>query len=187
MRRIVFLLEDRSMKHFLEAFIPRFFPGLIFLCIPHDGKTDLEASIPRKLKGWNVPGDRFIVIRDNDGSNCKKLKAKLVDLCVGGGRPDTLVRIACQELEAWYLGDLDSLKNIYGLTVNVNQNKQPYRNPDGIGSPTAEVERLADGFQKTDGARCLGAVLNPRKNQSISFKMLVAGIEKVSGQTAVIV
>lgn len=47
MSRIVFLLEERSMKTLLDGLLPRFLPGISFLCIPHEGKQDLEKSIPR--------------------------------------------------------------------------------------------------------------------------------------------
>lgn len=47
------------MKDLLEGLLPRVFPNLDFLCIPHRGKTDLERSIPRKLRGWGNPSDRY--------------------------------------------------------------------------------------------------------------------------------
>ena len=55
MRRIVFLLEEFSMEGFLEVLLPRFFPDLSFQCVPHEGKQDLEKSIPRKLRAWRDP------------------------------------------------------------------------------------------------------------------------------------
>ena len=67
MSRIVFLLEEDSMKVLLEGLLPRLFPGLSFLCLSHEGKQDLEKSIPRKLKAWREPGVRFVVVRDQDG------------------------------------------------------------------------------------------------------------------------
>jgi hypothetical protein len=45
MPQAVFLLEERSMKTFLEALIPRYWPELDFRCIAHEGKQDLEKSI----------------------------------------------------------------------------------------------------------------------------------------------
>ena len=72
MSRVVFFLEEASMKLFLDGLLPRLFPGLQFLCIPHEGKSDLEKSISRKLRAWNVPGDRFVVVRDNDGAPCRQ-------------------------------------------------------------------------------------------------------------------
>ena len=49
MSRIVFLLEERAMQVLLDGLLPRLFPDLPFLCVPHEGKRDLELSIPRKL------------------------------------------------------------------------------------------------------------------------------------------
>ena len=114
MSRIVFLLEDYSMKVLLDGLLPRLFPELSFLCVPHEGKQDLEKSLPRKLRAWREPGVRFVVVRDNDGADCRDLKSRLVALCASGGREDALVRIACQEVEAWYLGDPEALAAVYG-------------------------------------------------------------------------
>ena len=48
MSRIVFLLEERSIAALLDGLLPRFFPGLRLLCVPHEEKHDLEKSIPRE-------------------------------------------------------------------------------------------------------------------------------------------
>lgn len=48
---LVFLLEELSMKVFLEGLLPRVLPEHIGVqLIPHEGKSDLEKSIPRKLR-----------------------------------------------------------------------------------------------------------------------------------------
>lgn len=83
------------MKVLLDGLLPRLVPGLQFLCVPHEGKQDLEKSVPRKLRAWREPGVRFVVLRDKDGGDCRELKRKLVSLCEAGGYPNTLVRIAC--------------------------------------------------------------------------------------------
>ena len=88
------------MGDLLDVLLPRLFPGLPFQCVPHEGKQDLEKSVRRKLRAWREPGVLFCVIRDNDRGDCRRLKAKLLQLCKSSGREDTLVRIACQELEA---------------------------------------------------------------------------------------
>ena len=43
MSRVIFLLEEKSMKELLDRMLPRIFPSLRFLCIPHEGKADLEV------------------------------------------------------------------------------------------------------------------------------------------------
>jgi len=60
MSRIVLLIEEYSMKVLLDSLLPRLFPNLEFLCVPHEGKNDLERSIPRKLRAWREPGVRFV-------------------------------------------------------------------------------------------------------------------------------
>ncbi len=40
------------MRVLLNGLLPRLFPGLPFKCVKHEGKTDLERSIPRKLRAW---------------------------------------------------------------------------------------------------------------------------------------
>ncbi len=74
MSRVVFLLEEYSMKVLLEGLLPRLVPDLPFICVSHEGKQDLARSIPRKLRAWREPGVRFCVIRDNDGADCRALK-----------------------------------------------------------------------------------------------------------------
>ena len=44
MGRVIFLLEEKSMKELLDRMLPRIFPSLRFLCIPHEGKADLNQS-----------------------------------------------------------------------------------------------------------------------------------------------
>ena len=87
--RLIFLLEERSAKFFLDELLPRILPpGVDFLTIPHEGKQDLRRSIPRKLKGWLHRADRFIIVHDQDSSDCQSLKTELQMLCLNAGRSD---------------------------------------------------------------------------------------------------
>jgi len=179
---IVFLLEEPSMKEFLELFLPRRFAGMEFICLKHEGKADLEKSIPRKLKAW--PDARFVVVRDNHGADCKKLKARLKDLCEKAGRPDALVRIVCQELESWFFGTPQTLAKVYNDHKLAGLGRQAkYRNPDGVPSPSSELARLAPEFRKRDGARRMGTAmpLKTTENLSRSFRVFIEGVEKIHG------
>ncbi len=169
------------MKVFLDALLPRLFPALSFLCVPHEGKQDLEKSIPRKLRAWREPGVRFVVLRDNDGSDCQALKTKLSVLCKEAGQPDALVRIACQELEAWYLGEPDALADAFGSeTLRSIGAKAIYREPDAVSQPSAELEKLVPEFQKISGARRMAAHLSKERNTSRSFQALLGAIERAT-------
>ncbi len=184
MSRLVFLLEEPSMRTFLNDFLPRHFPDLNFLCVAHEGKHDLEKSIPRKLRAWQEPGVRFVVVRDNDGTDCVATKARLAALCQAAGRPDTLVRLACQELEAWYLGDLEALADGFGIErLRSLTEKEAYRDPDSISKPSAELARLVPAFQKVSGARLLATRLG-ETNRSHSFQVFLAGIRRAMANPA---
>ena len=176
----MFLLEEPSMTTFLEGLLPRLFPRLIFQCVTHRGKQDLEKSVPRKLRAWQEPGVRFVVLRDNDGGDCHALKRRLSDLCRQGGRADSLVRIACQELEAWYLGEPDALADAYGRdNVRGIGSRARFRDPDAVVKPSTAVRELVPEFQKTDGARRLAEHLSRERNRSASFQALMQGIENI--------
>lgn len=182
MRRIVFMLEERSMKTLLENLLPRLFPDLLFQCIAHEGKSDLEQSLPRKLRAWRQPGDRFMVTRDNDGGDCIALKARLVTICGDAGRDDTLVRIACQELEAWYFGEPAAMAEAFG-NVHLRDigKRAKFRHPDKIKKPSRELAQLHPQFQKIDGARKMAGHLTYANNKSPSFHAMVEGVARISG------
>lgn len=169
------------MKALLENLLPRFFPQLSSLCVAHEGKSDLESSLPRKLKAWNVPDDRFVVIRDNDGGDCARIKNALRQQCEGAGRRDTLIRIACQELEAWYFGEPAALATAFGDDSLRNiGSRARYRNSDSIVCPSRALNSLCPEFQKVSGARRIAPHLTYTHNRSRSFRTLIEGIARVA-------
>jgi hypothetical protein len=124
---------------------------------------------------------RFCVIRDNDGADCLKVKESLASLCEQGGRKDTLVRIACQELEAWYFGAPDALAEAFARQDLRNiARKERFRDPDAIVRPAAALAEQVPEFQKVSGARTLARVL-PRENGSRSFQVLMDGLDRLTG------
>jgi hypothetical protein len=185
MKRLVFLLEEYSMKVFLDDLLPRFFPDLPFLCVQHEGKHDLEKSISRKLRAWKEPGVRFVVVRVNDGGDCHALKVKLVSLCKEGQRDDAIVRIACQELEAWYFGDLDAVAEAFeDERLRDLAEKERFRDPDAVVGPARALEDLVPAFQKVSGARRMAAVIQRDRNRSRSFQAFVDGVARAAAALA---
>lgn len=183
MKTIVFLLEEPSAKHMLEGLLPRILPEDVstrFLVF--QGKQDLEKNLIGKLRGWQMPESVFIIMRDQDSGNCETVKGNLKELCREAGREDALVRVACRELESFYLGELAAVEKGLELTgIARMQDNSKFRNPDRLGSPAAELERLTKGgYQKVAGSRAIGPHLTPGNNKSRSFQVLVEGILKMA-------
>lgn len=180
MIRLVFLLEEYSMRVLLEGLLPRVFPDLNYICISHEGKQDLERSIPRKLRAWKEPGARFVIIRDNDGGDCQALKRKLFSVCKKNHKNDTLIRIACQELEAWYLGEPKALADAFNKPKLIDlSKKEKFREPDSICRPSEELTKLITGFQKVSCARLMSKRLSADGNCSHSYQAFLNGVRKI--------
>ncbi|MGL5795601.1 MAG: DUF4276 family protein [Waterburya sp.] len=178
---LIFLLEEPSMKATLENLLPKILsPEINYKCIPHEGKQDLERSISKKLKAWTKPA-KFIVLRDKDSDDCLIVKQKLLKLCQQGNKPDTLIRIACHELESWFLGDLAAVKKGLNITLprSVNQNKEKYRDPDRISNAKQELKKIAPNYQPISGSRAIARHLNLDNNKSHSFNVFIQGLKKV--------
>lgn len=170
------------MKVLLDGLLPRLFPDLQFLCVPHEGKQDLERSIPRKLRAWREPGARFCVVRDNDGADCRRVKDAIVALCHEGRRDDCLVRIACQELEAWYFGAPDAIADAFDRdNIRGIGRRARYRDPDAIAQPSRALAKLVREFQKVSGARRMAQHLG-RENSSHSYTTFIAGINRLADE-----
>lgn len=178
--RVIFLIEELSMQVFLDIFLRRLYPDLKFLCVPHDGKSHLYRSIVQTLRDWRAPGDRFVIVRDNDGGDCYAVKERLRELCRQGGRVDTVIRIVCQELESWYLGEPDAMADAFGdeQLRNIGR-KAAYRNPDARPKPSLDLEKLTQQFQKSSSARRMAQYLTREGNHSHSFGVFLNGIDSL--------
>lgn len=184
MKELVFLLEEASAKAMLESLLPRLLhPDIRLRFIPFEGKQDMERQMCKRLRGYLNPQARFIVLRDQDSApNCVALKARLAKYCQQAGQAEkTLVRIACKELEAFYLADLIAVGQALELSSLARQQGfAKFRNPDRLGSPSRELATLTRGkYQKVSGSRVIGKFLDPVNERSSSFKNLVKGIRRM--------
>ncbi|OQY41118.1 MAG: hypothetical protein B6229_00030 [Spirochaetaceae bacterium 4572_7] len=184
MSSLVCLLEEPSAKAMLTNVLEKIVPDSIAIrYIVFDGKQDLEKQIERKLRGWNQPSSYFLIMRDQDSGNCHEIKANLLSKVESAGKKNvSLVRIACHELESFYLGDLLAVENgldITGLTKN--QNNRKYRTPDNLSNPAEELSKLTKKkYQKVSGSRAIGPFLKlDNSNKSVSFNVLVEGVKKL--------
>jgi hypothetical protein len=132
------LIEDQSGKIAIEYILKRIFSNNnlshTFKIFSYKGigrtpkglkntsdpsKRILLDQLPRILKGYgksfhNTPDCAVLVVVDSDKRNCVEFKNELLsilDKC--NPRPTTLFRIAIEEIEAWYLGDIEAIKKAY--------------------------------------------------------------------------
>jgi len=177
---IVFLLEEPSAKAMLSGLLPRLLPeGVAFDFLVFRGKQDLEKQLVQAMRRYHAPKARFVVLRDQDAGDCKQVKKGLVAKCVEAGKPDALVRIACHELESWYLADLAAVER--GLEVSNLarlQEKNPYRAPDALPRPSERLAQIAP-YQKVGGSRAIGPYLDLKNGRSRSFQNFVTGIQRL--------
>lgn len=184
MKELIFLVEGRAEKDLLAALLPRVLPVDVgHRVIPFEGKQDLEKQMGKRIRGYQNPDARFIVLRDQDShADCRALKAGLVARCEGTGREaHCLVRIACTELETFYLADLAAVERALEMPgLARQQGNKKFRHPDSLGSPSKELRTLTKlRYEKRAGSRLIGQHLDLDNERSPSFKHLIAGIRRL--------
>ena len=190
-QHLEFLLEEPSMETFLQGLLPRILPkGCTFNCHVFQGKQDLLRKLESRLRGYKywLPADRrLVVVLDRDDDDCHALKRRLERAAVdtnlltrsqARGEPWQVVnRIAIEELEAWYFGDWEAVRQAYPhVAPNVPQQAR-YRDPDAIQGGTWEAfERILKrrgyfqtGLRKIEAARTIAPHIDPARNRSRSF------------------
>ena len=177
---LVILTEEKSMKDALEHLLPKLGVDLDNVTIiAHQGKSDLEKSIPRKLRGWGDPAARFLILRDNDRGDCKSRKALLSTMVGQAGKSNvSKVRIVCQELESWFLADQPAL-----VAAGYAQPGKLYsfssKDPDAITHPVHEMEKLRPGYGKINGANNIAPHMDPENQRSASFRNTILAIREL--------
>jgi hypothetical protein len=177
---LVFLLEEQSAQEMLHGVLPRLplsLPPVRYIVF--EGKQDLKRNIEKRIRGYRTPDARFVVVRDQDSDpDCKLLKSSIKHSCALAGRPDTIVRIMCRELETIYLADLQAVGTGLGLaSLARNQGRRKFRAPDLLASPSRELSVLTAGlYQKIGGSRAIAPHLDLDNVRSPSFRALIAGI-----------
>lgn len=171
------MTEEPSMKTTLEHLLPKLGVDLATVTIiPHQGKSDLEKSIPIKLRAWQVPDARFLILRDNDRDDCTLRKAHLAVMLLAAGKShQSKVRIVCQELEAWFLADLLALEASGYLSAG-KRSGFTRKDPDSITHPVHEMRKLRPGYGKGIGAAQISPHLDPDNVRSASFRNTMQAI-----------
>lgn len=179
---VAFFLEELSAREMLNGLLPRILPPQVTIrYVVFEGKHDLDKNLVRKLRGWQTPNTTFVVLQDQDGANCVALKHQLRRQCDDAGKPDTVVRIVCRELESWYFGDLQAVEQgleLHNMRRHARQSK--YRVPDSIHSPSSELKKITRGaYQKVGGSRAIGRRMSLDGNTSHSFGVFVEAVRRL--------
>jgi len=194
------LVEEESAKVILETLIPHILPNVSFRIHPFRGKQDLLNQLEARLRGYaawirGAPNYKMalVVLVDNDQEDCLALKRKLEEAAQRCGlatksRPDTngcfvvVNRIAIEELEAWFFGDVTALCQAYPRIPSTLAKQRRYRDPDAIRGGTWEaLDRLLRRHQykvggKLEVARKIAPHLDPSRNRSRSFRVFREGL-----------
>jgi len=185
MKCLVCMLEELSAKEMLMGVLSKILPEGEFdlRFVTFEGKQDLEKQIERKLRSWQRPETFFLVMRDQDAGDCHVIKKSLRAKVLSGGRlRNTCIRIACRELESFYLGDLAAVES--GLSVQgLSRLQRKISNPDSRTDPSKELEKLTKGkYSKVSGSRAIAPHLRlDGSNNSHSFNVLVEGVKSLTG------
>ncbi len=177
---LVFMLEEESAKSFLQGLLPKILPSCVIpLYISHEGRQDLQKSIPIKLRAWRAPNTFFIILHDQDNHDCKALKGHLRQLCVSSYH-NPLIRIVCRELEAWYCGDLEAVKKVFPkFNADNYKEKHRFQTPDSIEKPANVLKQIDHNFNKRRAAREIPKHMDVYNNKSCSFNHMIAGVKKL--------
>ena len=182
MKELVFFLEEKSAQVLIEGIIRRIptrsKPRVRFVVF--EGKQDLEKQLVGKIRGYTNPEARFIVMRDQNRSDCTEVKTRLLGLCKKAKKNAT-VRIACKTIEAFYLADLAAVESALRIKgLGAKQGQARYRQPDQIQRPVEELEKLTKGsYQKVGGSRVIAEHLDLENTRSLSFHHLLSAIRAV--------
>jgi hypothetical protein len=195
------LVEEPSAEEALKNLLPKILeaePSINF--VRFQGKRDMLRHLPQRLKGyahWLQPemDYRIVVLIDRDVEDCRSLKSQLEQMARQAGLPTkacpdpngtflVLNRIAAEELEAWFLGDVDALRAAFPRVSPHLAQQRTFRDPDAVrGGTWQALERLLQsngyyptGLNKIDLARRVSAHMSPAANRSRSFQVFRNGL-----------
>lgn len=178
------------MEAFLRGILPRVLEEVSFEIYPSQGKAELLARLPERFRGyarWLPDSWRVVVVVDQDDDDCHELKDRLESMAgkeglitrsQAAGQPFAVVnRIVVEELEAWYFGDWEAVREAYPGVSRTLSAQAKYRDPDNIRGGTWEAfERILKragyfegGLRKVEAAKTIARHMNPGQNRSRSF------------------
>jgi len=183
-KNVLFLLEEQSAEAMLRELLPRCFPTLRCTYRRFSGVNKLLDRLEKTIRNHADTRCPIIILCDQDDKDCIEFKERILNLCKKTKQESRcIIRIACHELESWYLAQLDVVANHFGVPELLKrQNK--FNNPDSINKPSKELDRITkQQYQKVKGSRIMGQYLDPDAERSASFKHFIHALRKISWST----
>ncbi len=193
------LVEGPSERAFIAPWARRAFKGHSFVTHPHQGKgslpNDLDAvpdrrrrglldQLPATLRAYADVDDAeigVVVLVDVDEEDCANLRQRLLDVCKRvAPKLRVVVRIAIEETEAFYLGDLGALAKAF---PDADLEMAADYEPDSICGTAELFGRVVGdgGLNKVSWAQTMGPRVTtvPGRSRSPSFRALHRGIARL--------
>jgi Domain of unknown function (DUF4276) len=200
-----FLVEEPSMEEMLRLLLPKILQDQIsFEIYRSQSKDDLLSNLPARLRGystWLPASWRIFVLVDRDDDDCIELKKQLEKVAKDSylttktkalRKPYQVInRIAIEELEAWFFGDMEAVRAAYPK-VSIIEKREKYRDPDNVKGGTWEsFEKVLQdagyfkgGLRKIELARTIAPYLVPDRNRSKSFQVFYETIIEIMNEPA---
>lgn len=163
-------------------------------------KSRLLQELPIRLRGYRqqIEGGediRIAVLVDRDRDDCVRLKARLEAMArdaglvtrsnvSGDGRFAVLNRIAVEELEAWFIGDPEALRRAF-TSLRGKPFPKSFTTPDSCGT-WEQLHRFLKRqgiyrghYPKIEAARTIAQHMEIGRNQSVSFRQFVRGVDRL--------
>jgi hypothetical protein len=132
---------------------------------------------------------RIVILVDRDDDDCQVLKQQLCNassVVISQKGNIVLHRIAVEELEAWFFGDVPAIRAEYQRIPASLSQKSGFRNPDAIkGGTWEQLDKILKdygyqtGLQKSDFAQRVAPHMNINQNQSRSFQVFRDGLKNM--------
>jgi hypothetical protein len=188
--RVEFLVDEESKEAALRNILPKIAGDLITYQIHVlRGKSHILPRL-RAYKKWLPKDRRILVLFDNDKKDCEKVKAELEQFARTAGLPtktapghgkdyQVVNRLAIEELESWFFGDIEALVKAYPGVPDTLAEKSGFRDPDAIqGGTWEQLEKILQkaghysaGLAKITAARDISSYMDPERNRSKSFQV----------------
>lgn len=197
-----FLVEEPSAEAALQNLLPKLVgKDVTFNIRVFQGKQDLLKNLPERLRGyrpWLPANWHIVILLDKDQEDCFELKLKLEEIAHKGGfttrsnaSPDgkfnIINRIAIEELEAWFFGDVPALQAAYPRIPRFLDRRRNFRNPDAIHNTCEALGRVLKGvgyyrggLPKIEVARRISVHMEPARNSSKSFQVFRSALQNLT-------